>query len=292
MASFLAKLFGRPKGLSRYEIQNVIARGGMSVVYKARNRETGDILAVKILNPETIEVADRIQRAFESKSEGEVALALHHPHVVRTFEFGTDGKKYFIAMEYVAGPNLKQMIVHRDAAVREHRLGLLVQTGQGLGYLHNHGLVHRDFCPKNILVSGESDPKIIDFGLSIPKSRKQKWRWDRSGTPSYMAPEQIRGQEVDVRSDIYAFGVTMFEVLTGKMPFKEGRTRFGKMQPHLNVDPIEPSHFDKNIPKALDAVVLKAMSKDRLRRHQTMDELLRDVHEATAETGAELPPLE
>ena len=106
---------------------------------------------------------------------------------------------------------------------------------------------------------------------------KTKWHWDRSGTPSYMAPEQVRGQQVDVRTDIYAFGVSACEILTGRRPFPAARSRFGKMQPHLSVDPVGPRHYDRSVPMPLDHVVLKAMQKDQAQRYQTMAELMKDL---------------
>lgn len=277
MASFLPRVFGLgPKGLDKYELERVIARGGMSAVWKAHSKTDGDIVAVKLLNPDSVELADRLAQTF-GKSEGQIALSLKHPNVVVTYEFGKSGNQYFIVMEYVDGPNLMEMITRHDPRWMSNRMKLIMQIGRGLSYIHSHGLVHRDFCPKNVLIDPSLQAKIIDFGLSIPKSRRQRWRWDRSGTPSYMAPEQVRGQEVDVRTDIYAFGISMFELLTGRKPFRPGRTRYGKMQPHLNVMPAAPSQHDAKIPSELDDIVIKACEKRREQRYQTVDALLRDL---------------
>jgi len=245
----------------------------MSIVYEATDKISEDRVAVKILKPESYDVARRLAESFGT-DEGEIALSLRHPNVVETRDYGKKGRKYFIAMEFVDGPNLAEITVRNPDYLKDRRIDLIRQIGTGLSYIHAHGLVHRDFCPKNVLIHPNGEAKIIDFGLSIPKTRKEDWKWDRSGTPSYMAPEQIRGQEVDVRTDVYAFGITMFEVLTGKKPFRTGRTRYGKMQPHLNVAPQTPSDYDKSIPPDLDAVVLKALEKERYRRYQTVDALM------------------
>ena len=284
MASFLNRLmgFGAPKGLKRYEIADQIARGGFSVVYRAKDKETGQIVAVKILNTDAMDVAERLQKAYH-KWEGEIAMQLKHENVVRTYDYGMDRSQHYIVMEYVDGPHLKYLITTQDELWRSNRLSIVMAMGSGLVYIHDKSLVHRDFCPKNVLMTSTGSPKIIDFGLCIPRKRKKRWKWDRSGTPSYMAPEQIRGQPVDIRGDIYAFGVSMYEVLVGKRPFKESATREGKMQPHLNTDPAPPSSHDATLTPEMDKICLRAMAKNRDARYQTMDHLLSDLRSA-AET--------
>jgi len=275
MGSFLTKLFA-PRGLNRYEIVREVARGGMSVVYEAMDKIEESRVAVKLLKPESYEVARRLAESFGTE-EGEVALSMRHPNVIHTLSYGKKGRQYFIAMEFVDGPNLAEVIVRNPQYLEGRRIDMIRQMAIGLTYIHAHGLVHRDFCPKNVLLHPNGQAKIIDFGLSIPKTRKSDWKWDRSGTPSYMAPEQVRGQSVDIRTDVYAFGVSMFEILTGKKPFRTGRTRYGKMQPHLNVAPQTPSDYDESIPPELDKIVLKALEKERYRRYQSMDELMVDL---------------
>ena len=284
MPSILSKLFGlhRSTGLSRYEIIDQIARGGMSVVHRARDRETGGVVALKILREDSMEAAERLTKAYH-KTEGEIAVSLRHDNVVRTFDFGWDKKRYYIAMEYVDGPDLKYLLTTHDPVVREHRLGIILQMASGLGYIHEQNLLHRDFCPKNILLGSNCMPKIIDLGLCIPRKRKRRWKWDRSGTPSYMAPEQVRGQPVDARADIYSFGLSMYEILAGKRAFRESRTREGKMQPHLNVLPPPPSQIDPTISPDLDKICMRTVAKNRDQRYQTMLELLAALRSAAAE---------
>ena len=284
MASLWSRIFGLRmlRGLNRYQILGRIAQGGMSVVHRARDQETGHTVALKILKPHSMEVAERLQRAYH-KSEGEIAMSLKHESVVRTFDCGIDGKRYYIAMEYVDGPDLKSLLTARDPIVTENRMSILMKMGAGLAYIHDQNLLHRDFCPKNVLLTSKGEPKIIDFGLCIPKRRKKRWKWDRSGTPSYMAPEQIRGQSVDQRADIYAFGLSMYELLAGKRPFRESPTREGKMQPHLNVLPPPPSHFDPVVTDSLDHICLRALAKNRDQRYLYMSELLAELRDAAAE---------
>lgn len=278
VAKNLASFFGGRKGLRKYDLDWEIASGGMSVVYRGHLKEDdSQVVAVKLITPEFSAIADRLEAIFEKGSEGEVAASLNHRNVVKTYEYGRSGKQYYIVMEYIDGPNLKQMIDTGDAHWSDNRFRIVMGIGQGLRYIHQNRLVHRDFCPKNVLMGTDNVPKIIDFGLAIPVGLRKEWKWDRSGTASYMAPEQVRGQRVDVRTDIYAFGVTAYETLTGKRPFREGRTRFGKMQPHLNVDPIPPREVDPDIPIPLNHIIMRAMEKNKSKRYQTMDNLMKEL---------------
>ena len=263
--------------LPNYRIDQVIARGGMSIVYHGRRESDGLEVAVKVITPEYSALAEYLERLFQKGSEGEVAASLHHTNVVRTHDYGKRKGQYYIVMEYVDGPNLGQLLRTRDPRWLENRYNHLLSVGRGLAHIHQHNLVHRDFCPKNILINSRGVPKIIDFGLAIPRTFKGEWKFDRSGTASYMAPEQVRGQQVDFRTDIYAFGITAYEILTGERPYPKSRTRFGKMQPHLNVEPQSPRRYDPSIPIALEHIILKAMEKVRDNRYQSLDVLMRDL---------------
>lgn len=284
MPDILSKAFHflQPKGIKRYEILEGIAVGGMSVVHRARDKVIGQTVALKIIKPEAMEVAERLEKAHH-KSEGEIAISLRHENVIATLDCGTDHGQNYIVMEYVDGPALAHLIKVQDPFVRKHRLHILMMLGSGLAYIHDRGLLHRDFSPKNVLITSQGVAKIIDFGLCIPRKRKRQWKWDRSGTPSYMAPEQIRGKPVDARADIYGFGVMIYEVLAGHRPFRESHSRERKMQFHLNVTPPPPSYADATITPALDQICLKAMAKDADQRHQTVQEVLNDLRHAAQE---------
>lgn len=263
--------------LPGYTFDRIIAHGGMSVVYHGVREADGREVALKLITPGFTSLAEYLEEVFQKGSEGEVAASLHHHNIVSTLDYGTRKGQYYILMDYVDGPNLAQLIRSGDARWRRNRYNFMLAVGRGLGYIHQHNLVHRDFCPKNILIDSHNVAKLIDFGLAIPRNFKGEWKFDRSGTASYMAPEQVRGQQVDFRTDIYAFGVTAYEILTGERPFPKSRTRFGKMQPHLNIDPPGPRKYDTSIPVALEHVVLKAMAKSRDDRYQTMAALMKEM---------------
>ena len=263
--------------MDNYEIRDQVARGGMSVVYDGRRKTDGARIAVKVITPEFTQLAEKLREIFEKGSEGEIAMSLRHHNVVRTYDYGHKGREYYIVMEFIDGLNLKQLIDQRSKRWSEDRLSITVQAGRGLAFIHKHRLVHRDFCPKNILLTEDGTAKIIDFGLAIPAHLKQKWRWDRSGTAAYMAPEQVRGQKVDQRTDVYAYGVTAYEILTGHRPFPDDPDRFKKMAVHLNVKPASPRQYNRNIPVALEHILFKSMAKEPGDRYDTVETMLKDI---------------
>ena len=268
-----------PTVSNKYKILAQVAEGGMSIVYEGVRKSDKSKVAIKIITPEFTQLAEQLEAIFSRGSEGEIAISLHHPNVVRTFDYGHKGQKYFIAMEFIDGPNLKQLIDMGDPLWSANRLEVALQIGRGLAYIHKHQLVHRDFCSKNILLDKDLTAKIIDFGLAIPAHLKQKWRWDRSGTAAYMAPEQVRGQKVDQRTDVYAYGVTAYEILTGRRPFREslGYDKNRKMAAHLNAQPISPRRYNRHIPVALEHVLLKAMAKSPEHRYPFVGDMVKDM---------------
>lgn len=264
----------------------------MSVVYEGIRKSDGMRVAIKIITPEFTQLAEQLEQIFDKGSEGEIAIAMRHQNVVRTFEYGRMGDEYFIVMEFVDGPNLKQLIDQNDKRWSENRLQIALQIGRGLAYIHKNRLVHRDFCPKNVLLTERVEAKIIDFGLAIPAHLKHKWRWDRSGTAAYMAPEQVRGQKVDPRTDVYGYGVSFYEILTGQRPFPEDRDRYKKMAVHLNIKPIGPRHYNRNIPVALEHIMLKAMGKNLDQRYASIEDMLKEIYAVTGTffgAGGRLP---
>jgi len=283
MARFLDFLFGRDRGrYGGYELIEEMAHGGMSRVWKARRPGTEEICALKILTPESAETQKRFEEVFET-GEGEIALRLDHPNVVRTFDYGRGQRgEYYIAMEFVDGPNLGTLIAVESPRVRKNRFDLLLRIGSGLEYIHKRGLIHRDFCPKNVLYAHDGQVKIIDFGLTIPASLKHRAVVTRAGTVSYMAPEQIRNQALDARTDIYAFGMSMFEILTYRRAFPRSGDRTRNMQQHLNAPAVPLRQVAPDLPEAMEKVIQKCIAKDRNLRYKSMFEVMTDLHGAVA----------
>jgi serine/threonine protein kinase len=263
-----------------YVLQEELGRGGMSSIWLARHRETGEERAVKILTPESAEMMERFRAQFEA-DEGMIALRLDHPNVIKTYTYGREGRgNYYIVMEYVDGPNLETLIAVGDERIRAARFDLVLQTGAGLSYIHDQGLIHRDFCPKNVLCTDKCTPKIIDFGLTIPASLKHRTVISRAGTASYMAPEQVRNQAVDGRTDIYAYGLSAFEILAGRRPFPIAGNRGRRMQDHLNVPPMRLCEAAPELPEELERVVGKCIEKDRDLRYKSMADVMDEMRSA------------
>ncbi len=281
MSKLLDFIFPRRKGrYGGYEILRKVASGGMSWVWRARQPGTGRICALKVLRPESAEMIDVFRRVFEAE-EGTIALRLDHPNVIQTFDYGrTDAGGYYIAMEFVDGPNLEQLILLEFSRVQENRFDLIRQIGAGLSYIHKRGLIHRDFCPKNVLIAPDGTAKIIDFGLTVPASLKARTVLSRGGTASYMAPEQVKSQALDERTDIYAFGVSVFEILTGRRPFPAVAGRSRRMQDHLNVRPLRLRQLAPEMPEELERVMEKCIAKNRDLRYKSMQEVLRELEPA------------
>ncbi|MHC4788354.1 MAG: serine/threonine protein kinase [Planctomycetota bacterium] len=281
MARLFDFLFGRRKGkYGGLQLIEEIGRGGMSRIWKARDPESGQVFAVKILKPETVEVMTTFKRAFEAE-EGAIALRLEHPNVISTFDYGRGrGHEYYIVMEYVDGPNLETLIVVESPRLREARFEVVLQVASGLRYIHEQGLVHRDFCPKNVLYAQDGWAKVIDFGLTIPAGLKSRIAAARAGTASYMAPEQVRSQPVDQRTDIYAFGLSAFEILTFQRPFPTAIGRGRRMQDHLNVEPLALRQVDPDLPVELERVVQKCIAKQKRLRYNSMTQVIEDLQAA------------
>jgi serine/threonine protein kinase len=274
-------LFSRNrKNYGGYELLEEVARGGMSRVWRAVKPGQEGFYAVKVLTPESVETLARFKAVFETE-EGEIALRLNHPNVIKTYDYGRVGKDaYYIVMEYVDGANLETLVVLDSPRVAGVRFDLALQMGAGLQYIHEQGLIHRDFCPKNVLYGTDNLAKIIDFGLCVPTMLQDKTFMARAGTASYMAPEQVRSQPLDVRADVYAYGMSCFEVLTGRRPFPRTQSRSRRMQDHLNIQPLRLRQVCPQMPQELEDVIQKCIAKDREMRYKSMDAVMREMKAA------------
>lgn len=288
----------------RYRVLARIGQGGMGIVYKVEHQRMGKIAAMKVLHRDL--ASDReVVRRF--RREAEAVSRLTHPNTVQTFDFGTWDGALYLVMEYVRGEDLGA-IVRRDGPLPFRRAApLFVQICGALAEAHELGIVHRDLKPENILVTrtkgGRDHVKVLDFGLAKLSEREEAaevtGRGAIVGTPYYMSPEQIRGEPLDHRSDIYSLGATMYRVLTGEPPF-EAQSPVGVLTKHLTDEPVPPSlRIDPARAEALgldsrvDAVVLRAMAKRREDRHASVDSIREDLERLLAEAerdGTALAP--
>ena len=261
----------------RYEILSTLGRGGMGVVYRARDRQLDEVVALKLLKPEAIAADPTHLDRF--KQEIKLARKITHRNVLRTHDFGDSGGMPFISMEYVDGVTLKDLIKGRGALPVGVGLGVAKQMCHGLGAAHETGVVHRDIKPQNMLILPETgELKIMDFGISTvssvePGTSGLTTAGTVMGTPDYMPPEQAQGKAADFRSDIYSLAVVLFETFTGKVPFKAA-SPMGVVVAHIQHPPPAPRSVNPKLSPELEAVILKGLAKDPAKRWQTTDELL------------------
>jgi len=280
----------------RYRVLEVIGRGGMGVVYRVEHLRMGKVAAMKVLHRDLADDPEVIQR-FER--EAAAVSRLHHPHTVQVFDFGTAQGALYLIMEYVRGLDLGR-IIHRDGPMPWPRAApLFAQICGALQEAHELGVVHRDLKPENVLITrttgGRDYAKVLDFGLAKLDQRgaptRETERTAIVGTPYFMAPEQIRGEDVDARTDIYSFGALMFELLTGQHLYS-GSTAVGVLTKHLTAEPDAPSMRapKQAIPPSVDHLCRKALARDPRARWQTAAELGAAIEEIYSETVHDLTP--
>lgn len=257
-----------------YSVHERINRGGMADIYLVTDRNEQKFV-LRLLLPE-LRFNWRASRRFRWGCE--VECKLDHPNVARCFETGKFRGQRYAILEYVEGPNLKERILRSDPLLLAQRLKLLTGMAAGLAHLHERGYLHLDFKPENILVSKSSEPKIIDFDLAIARPSEPKRVSKLSGTPAYLAPEQIMRQPVDERADIFAYGLVAYEMLTGKKPIS-GDTREEVIQKYADFDKhLKPLRaYLPDVPPIIERVVLKCLERDVARRYPSMSLVVRDL---------------
>jgi serine/threonine-protein kinase len=257
----------------RYRIQRKLGAGGMADVYLAEDQELGRRVAIKILNGRHANDDQFIERF---RREAKNAAALNHPNIVSIYDRGEAEDTYYIAMEFLDGRTLKELIVSRGAAPINVAIEYARQILSALRFAHRHGIVHRDIKPHNVLVDAEGRVKVTDFGIARAGTSQMTETGSIVGTAQYLSPEQARGGEVDPRSDLYSLGVVLYELLTGKTPF-DGETPVEIAMKHLSAAPKPPSKLRPDVPPELDKVVLRALAKNPDERYQSADEMEVDL---------------
>jgi eukaryotic-like serine/threonine-protein kinase len=257
----------------RYRIVRKLGAGGMADVYLAEDQELGRRVAIKILNGRHANDDQFIERF---RREAKNAAALNHPNIVSIYDRGEAEETYYIAMEYLDGRTLKELVVGHGPAPVNVAVEYARQILSALRFAHRHGIVHRDIKPHNVLVDREGRVKVTDFGIARAGTSQMTEAGSIVGTAQYLSPEQARGGEVDQRSDLYSLGVVLYELLTGKTPF-EGDTPVEIAMKHLSAAPTPPSQLRKDVPRDLDMVVMRALAKDPADRYQSADEMETDL---------------
>jgi serine/threonine protein kinase/tetratricopeptide (TPR) repeat protein len=258
----------------RYEIIEELGRGGMGRVFRAFDKKIDEEVALKLLKPE-IAADNKIVARF--RNELKVARKITHRNVCRMHDLQEEGKTLFISMEYVRGEDLKSLIRRTEKLTFGKAISIARQVAEGLAEAHKLGIIHRDLKPHNIMIDQEGNAKIMDFGIA--RSLQGAGTTAEGviiGTPEYMSPEQVDGRPADARADIYALGVILFEMVTGRVPF-EGETPFSIANKHKTEPPPDPRKLNPQIPEGLSLFILRCLEKERGKRFQTTEALLADL---------------
>src|SRR5438309_2007609 len=269
--------------IGRYEILQEIGRGAMGVVIKGRDPLIGRAVAVKAITADDTEDADLLERFYR---EARAAGGLQHPNIVTIYEMAEAGGAPFIAMEYLEGESLEKLIARKPALSLGTKVGYVVQTCRALEYAHRRGVIHRDIKPANIMVTRDGIVKVVDFGIARITDTSKTQTGALLGTLAYLSPEQLRGQHADARSDIWALGVVLYELIAYQRPFA-GENHAAVLLSILQDEPRAIGQIVPECPAELESVVSRSLRKDDKARYSTMEALLADLENVCALLGRE-----
>ena len=259
----------------RYEILEKIGTGGMSDVYKAKDHKLNRFVAVKVLKQEFSENANFVSKF---RIEAQAAAGLMHPNIVNVYDVGEEGGIHYIVMELVEGITLKKYIEKKARLSVKEAVSIAIQVSMGIEAAHNSHIIHRDIKPQNIIISKEGKVKVTDFGIA-KAATSNTITSNVMGSVHYTSPEQARGGYSDEKSDIYSLGVTLFEMLTGRVPFN-GETTVAIAIKHIQEEMPSPREYVSEIPVCVEQIVFKCCQKSPDRRYQSMAELVEDLKQA------------
>lgn len=246
----------------RFDLVGRTGQGSMSKVWRAYDRKLGRTVCLKVLDKLKTQRFEARFPGLKRPSEGEICMGLRHKNVVKTFEYGlTRDQEMFLVMELIDGVGLNFLIETKHKDLESNRIDYLCQFADGLEYVHRQGYIHRDICPRNCMVDKEGVLKIIDFGLTIPNKPEFCKPGNRTGTTDYLAPELIARKTTDARVDMFALGVTAYEMFTGTLPWEKGSSQ-ETLHKHLNVPGRDPLEAAPHLDEAVADFLRKAIERD------------------------------
>ncbi len=256
----------------RFDLLGRTGQGSMSKVWRARDKQLGRTVCLKLLDKEKTAKFEARFPGMKRPMEGAICTSLRHRNIVQTFEYGltTKGEQYLV-MELIDGMGLNFLIETRSPQLEKKRLDLLAQIAAGVEYVHKQKYLHRDLCPRNIMVTKEDVVKIIDFGLTIPYTPEFCKPGNRTGTPNYLAPELIKRTTTDHRVDLFALGVTAYEMYTGTLPWEKAES-MQTLLSHMNTQQRDPRDFKKDLDLRIAQFLMKAVEREPKLRFQSAAE--------------------
>jgi len=278
--------------LGRYEILGELGRGDMGIVYRAHDPLIDRYVAIKTIDLQKLSDKEKEEYKLRFYQEAKAAGRLNHPNIITIYDLGRKGDIAYIAMELMEGPELQNIAAHGERLSLAEKLDIAFQIAAGLAYAHEHGVVHRDIKPSNIMVLRGRHVKIADFGIARMESALWRTQADKIiGSPLYMSPEQVQSHPVGPYSDIFSFGIVLYHMLTGRLPF-DGDSAHSVFYKIVHEVPPAPSTIDPEIPPSVDALVAKCLAKLPGERYQSARDLIGDLHACRREISPDDVPAE
>lgn len=258
----------------RFNLISRVGQGSMSKVWRADDQINDRFVAVKVLDKEKTKRYEARFKDLDKPSEGDIALSLKHPNIVTTYEVGfTLEEEMFLVMEYVEGSGLSLLVDLQTDQMRQYRTRYMIQIGEALGYFHDQNWIHRDICPRNIMVTEKDEIKLIDFGLTVPNTPDFRKPGNRTGTANYMAPELIKRRPTDQRIDVFSYAVTCFEMYAKRHPWEAAMTIDAVLH-HINKPPIQLTKLVPRIDPEIAEVIMKGLETNPDDRWSTVGEMV------------------
>jgi serine/threonine protein kinase len=264
----------------RFNLIGRVGQGSMSKVWKAVDLQSGRTVALKVLDKEKTQKLEERFRGLKKPTEADVAMSLSHPNIVKTWEFGwTTEDEMFLVMEFVEGVGLALLVDLQNDEMKRYRLRYMIQIGEAIQHFHQQNWIHRDICPRNVMIGDDKSARLIDFGLAVPNTPEFRRPGNRTGTASYMAPELIKRQPTDQRIDIFSYAVTCFEMYSKRFPWDAALTIDAVLQ-HINKPPLEITTIVPGIDSQIAAAIMKGLKANPDERWQKIGEMVAEIREA------------
>jgi len=270
---------GKMNVSTRFALLREAISGTMSKFYQARDLRNDQIVGLKILDPVKTAAVEARLRGRNKPPEGEIAVLMKHPRIVKTFEHGvTTNDEHYLVMEFLEGAGINSVLVGDEELLEGRQVRYIRQAAEALAAVHGAGYIHRDVCPRNLILTGEGDDlKLIDFGLTVPATEDFMLPGNRTGTPNYMAPELVRRRPTDQRLDVFAFGVTAYEICTHELPWMRGGDGMAAMT--HDTPPADIRKYRPDINPVLAKAIHACIEPDLEKRCPSMEKFLAMVHD-------------